>query len=200
MFLSNESFQGYQDGVNLLNNGKFRPARDRFEKALGQEPDNVEILIRIAQCLLLEQDEDSAAERLKLARKLNPFEPEIRLWLGRAMHRRGELRKAIAELRVAHQELKGSELAPTWYAEALLASGQRASAISVLEKDVQEYPFHGLLSLPVPEVSVFLGVHIAETEDHSQVGGPQGAVNGAIELRAYRGEHIAIAGAVDRYL
>lgn len=142
MFYSNDSFQAYQDGVNLLSAGKYRPARERLEKALALEPDNVEVLVRIGQSLVLEQDEDSAAERLKFARKLNAFEPEVRLWLGRAMHRRGELREAVEELRIAQQELGNSQLAPVWYAEALSASGQRGAAAEVLEKDSQANPFH----------------------------------------------------------
>lgn len=142
MFLTSATFQQYQDGINLMSAGKFRAARERFEKALLQEPDNAEVLIRLGQCLLMEKDEDSAAERLKLARKLNPFEPELKLWLGRAMHQRGEMKEALEELKAAHQELKGSERAAIWFAEALFSAGQRASAMQHLEKDVAREPYH----------------------------------------------------------
>lgn len=149
MFLSNATFQFYQDGINLLDAAKYRAAREKFEKALEKEPDNVEILVRLGQCLLMEGDEDSAAERLRLARKLNPFEPEIRLWLGRALQKRGELKQAIEDLRTASNELPGSELAALWYSEALFASGKRSAAIQQLEGALERSPMHleGLVAL-----------------------------------------------------
>lgn len=142
LFLTNSSFQIYQDGLNLMRAAKYRAARERFEKALEVEPDNVEVLVRIGQSLLLEKDEDSAAERLKLAKKLNPYEPQVRLWLGQAMYRRGELREAVEEFRLAHQELTGSQLAPLWFAQSLRALGSRDAAIKVLETDVVSNPEH----------------------------------------------------------
>lgn len=142
MFLSQKTFQSYQDGLNLLAQLKFRAARERFEKALETEPDNLEILVRIGECLVLEGDFDSAAERLRLAKRLNPYEPEISLWLGRALHQRGELGQALDELRVASEGLNGSERAPVWYAQALLSAGNRKGAIQELEADAEERPFH----------------------------------------------------------
>ncbi len=149
VFLTQTTQQLYQDGVALTIGKKYRTARERFEKALELEPDNIEILVRMGQCLLLEGDADSAAERLKLARKLNPYEPEVRLWLGKALRDRGELTAAMEELRLAQTQLVESELAPAWYAEALAQSGQKASAVSLLERDVREHPFHllGLVTL-----------------------------------------------------
>jgi len=146
LFLTNTTFQTHQEGLNFLFVHKYRQARERFQKALEEEPDNVEILVRIGQSLVMDGDFDSAAERLKLARKLNPFEPQIRLWLGRALHQRGELSKSIDELHLAATQMLGSEVAPVWYAEALASSGQRAAALAALEEDVRAYPFH-LLSL-----------------------------------------------------
>jgi tetratricopeptide (TPR) repeat protein len=142
IFLAQKTFQLYQDGLNLLSQQKYRPARDRFEKALESEPDNIEVLVRIGQCLVLEGDVDSAGERLRLAKRLNPYEPEISLWLGRALHQRGELAQALEELRVAREGLAGSERAPVWYAHALLSAGNRKGAIQELEKDVDANPFH----------------------------------------------------------
>jgi predicted Zn-dependent protease len=146
IFLTNATFQGYQEGVNFLLARKYRPARERFERALEKEADNVEILLRLAQCQLLEGDADSAVERLRLARKLNPLEPQIRLWLGRAMLLRGELAPGIEELRAAQKELKSSELAAVWLAEGLLRAGNRAAAIQLLEQDTRANPMN-LLSL-----------------------------------------------------
>ena len=148
-FLTSVTFQTYQDGLNFIEAKKYRLARERFEKALTQEPDNVEILTRLGQCLTLDNDFDSAAERLRLAKRLNPYEPEIRLWLGRTMHQRGEIKEAVDELKVAASELEGSEIAPIWLASALFSLGQKAPAIQVLEEDVKGQPYHlaSLLSL-----------------------------------------------------
>jgi tetratricopeptide (TPR) repeat protein len=142
MFLTQKTFQVYQDGLNLLSQQKFRAARERFEKALETEPDNLEVLTRIGECLVLEGDFDSAAERLRLAKRLNPYEPEISLWLGRALHQRGELGQALDELRVASEGLNNSERAPVWYALALLSAGNRKGAVQELEADTEESPFH----------------------------------------------------------
>lgn len=142
MFLTNTTFQLYQDGINQLDAGHYRAAREKFQKALEKESDNVEILVRLGQCLMLEGDEDSAAERLRLARKLNPFEPEIKLWLGRALQKRGELKPALENLREAATELSDSELAALWYAEALFASGKKSIAIQHLESAAQRSPMH----------------------------------------------------------
>ena len=142
LFLTKESVQSFQVGLNLLFTKKFRAAKDRFYQVLQDEPDNIEILVRLGQCLLLEGDPDSSAERLRLAKKLNPYEPEVNLWLGRALHQRGELSQAIEELRSARADLKDSEVAPLWLSEALLDSGQRGVAIEILDTDVKAHPFH----------------------------------------------------------
>jgi tetratricopeptide (TPR) repeat protein len=142
LFISNAVFQTYQDGVNLMVAKKYRAARDKFDQALEQEPDNVEVLTRLGQALSLDQKYDSSVERLRLARRLNPYEPEIRLWLGHAMHQRGELDEALVELKAAHQDLKDSELAAIWYAEALSASGSKPMALQILEESVRSKPGH----------------------------------------------------------
>jgi tetratricopeptide (TPR) repeat protein len=143
-FLENSSFQLFQEGVSFLGARKYRVARERFEKALMAEPDNVEILIRVGQCLVMDGDFDSASERLRLAKKLNPYEPEIHLWLGRALHNKGELSDAIKELKEASAIMGASETAPVWLAEALDSSGQRSAAIQVLEQDLRTQPMHVL--------------------------------------------------------
>jgi len=141
-FLSSGSFQVYQDGLSFLQARKYRQARERFEKALAQEPDNVEVLVRLGQCLALDQDYDSATEYLRFAKRLNPHEPEIRLWLGRTMHQRGEIKEAIEELRLAKAQLQNSELAPVWLSAALFSYGQKVQATQVLEEDIKAQPYH----------------------------------------------------------
>ncbi|MFL5815270.1 MAG: tetratricopeptide repeat protein [Bdellovibrionia bacterium] len=149
LFLTNTTFQVHQDGVNLVLSGKYRAAREKFEKALEVDPANVETLTRLGQCLVLDGDVDSAAERLRMARRLNPYEPEIHLWLGHALHERGEMREALLELKSAYQELSSSEAAAVWYADALYSSGQKQAAVQVLEDDLKRHPNHvaGLVTM-----------------------------------------------------
>jgi thioredoxin-like negative regulator of GroEL len=149
VFLTNATFQTYQDGVNFLLIRKYRAAREKFEKALESDAANVETLTRIGQCLVLDGDVDSAAERLRVARRLDPYEPEIRLWLGHALFERGEMRDALSELKAAYMDLGSSELAAVWYAEALMGASQKAAATQILEDDLKRHPDHvwGLITL-----------------------------------------------------
>lgn len=142
LFLTKEASHTFQEGMNLMLAKKYRQAKDSFEKILEVEPDNVEILTRLGQALILLGDMDSAAERLRLARRLNMHEPEVQLWLGRALHQRGEITEALTHLKSALQGLPGSELAPLWYAEALVSSNQRPAALQVLEYDLKTQPMH----------------------------------------------------------
>lgn len=142
LFLKNEDFQIHQDGVNLMLLHKYKPARERLERALEREPGNVEVLTRLGQCLELDGDHDAAIQRLREAQSLNPYEPEIHLWAGRAMERAGDPRGALVELRAAGKELPSSELAAIWIAEALEAQGRPDRAIESLESDLRRYPTH----------------------------------------------------------
>jgi len=140
IFLTKETFQTYQDGLNLLFVRKTRLAQEKFEKALIAEPDNVQILTRLGQCLLLQNDNDSASERLRLARRLNSYEPEIHLWLGRALSQRGEVKEALNELSSVRTELADSETESVWLAAALETSGQLGAAIQILDESVRKNP------------------------------------------------------------
>lgn len=140
IFLTQTTHQAYQDGLGLAFGRKYKPARDRLEKAAEVEPDNVEILLRLGQVLSQEGDHDSAAERLKLARKLNPWEPQVHLWLGRSLRERGELNESLEELKQAWTELSGSELAALWYAETLDQAGHRAAALAAAEPRSKSHP------------------------------------------------------------
>ena len=142
LFLTNATFLVYQEGLNFLSAQQYRAAKERLEKALDQEPDNVEILVRLGQAMLLSGDVDSAAERLRLAKKLNPHQIEIRLWLGHALALRGELPASLEELRAANDSMKDSEEAESWYADALAQSGQKQFAIQVLDKNLRTRPLH----------------------------------------------------------
>lgn len=148
-FLENDTFQIYQEGVSFLARRKYKDASVRLARALDREADNVEILVRMGQALVLSGDHDSAAERLRTARRLNPYEPEIQLWLGRALFFRGEIGEALKELTEARRLLPRSELAPVWLAEALLGAQRRKEALDLLDRDLRKEPLHlpSLISL-----------------------------------------------------
>ena len=140
-FMKNKTFQVFQEGHTLLLNKKYRLAREKFEKALSEEPDNVEILTRLGQSAYLDGDVDAARERLLAASSLNPFEPQVRLWLGKILLQKGN-DKAVPELRAAYSELKESEQAVVWLSEALASFGQMSSAVRLLSADTKKWPFH----------------------------------------------------------
>ncbi len=149
-FSTTETFQLVQDAMAGMNAKNFRGAREKLERAMESEGDNVEILVRIAQALTLEGDYDTAVERLRAARKLNPFEPQIVLWLGRNAFFKGQNAEALELLRSAHTQITGSpessartlELAALWLSETLQASGQFGLGLQVLENDVRDNPLH----------------------------------------------------------
>lgn len=145
-FLTNETFQKYQNGIHFLTHSQLREARSHLLRALKDEPDNVEILFRQAQAFLLDGDFDSAVNDLFTAEKLNPYRMEIKLWLGRALMWKNNTTVGLEKLKESFIELKGNDLAATWYAEALLAVGQRKSAIDILESQSKKYPL-SILSL-----------------------------------------------------
>ncbi len=147
LFLTNKVFQVYQEGLNLLIAGKYRNARERFEKALAEESHNVEILTRLGQSLVLDEDFAGAIDKFIAAKKLSPFEPQIRLWLGRSLYFKGSSTLAVSELKTAYQDLQGSEQAALWLAEAMSMAGQTNAAIRLLSADTKKWPFHVLCLL-----------------------------------------------------
>ncbi len=149
LFLTNKTFQIYQDGLNLMMGKKYRAAKERFEKAIVDEPDNVEILTRLGQSFVMDSDPGAAVRNFQFAFKLNEFQPEVRLWLGRALLQQNKFNEAIRELTAANNALHGSELAPLWLAEGLSQGGQVNLAIRLLDNDAKQWPVHvlSLLSL-----------------------------------------------------
>ncbi|MEO5970070.1 MAG: tetratricopeptide repeat protein [Bdellovibrionia bacterium] len=156
LFLTNTAFQTYQDGLILLAGRKFKPSQEKFERAMSEEIDNVEVLLRMGQSTLLEGSSKEALAHFKMAKQLDPFDPEIRLWLGKTYQNRGNHRDALIELKEAYYSLKkelGKELgkdlgrnsgqdiernleaAAVWYADSLVSSRQTGAALRVLTQD-----------------------------------------------------------------
>jgi len=141
-FSSNQILQIFLESTSEMKKGNFIEASERLSKLIEKERNNVEILLRLAQCQLVGGDFDSAAEKLRLAKLLNPYEPEIRLWLGRALFLRGELDQSLVELKWAKEKLPKSQVAVIWISDNLVKLGRPQEAIQILEKDMQNQPFH----------------------------------------------------------
>lgn len=152
LFLTQETLQIYQTGLNWMTKKQYDLANEKFAKALKEEPDNTEILIRYGQSLLLSHHPQLAIEKLKTALPFYPFPAEVKLWLGRALFESNSgtrttdrnLTRGIPELTSAFNELHASQLAPIWLAEALFSENQANSAIQLLELDYKKYPTHFL--------------------------------------------------------
>lgn len=169
LFLSNETFQVYQSGVQQIQLKKYSSAREKLEKAFQAEPDQFDVLIRLAQLDVIDQNYDRASERLKAAHRMNPEEPIARLWLARALFERGERSEALTEFREVAFDLRGNELLVLWWAEAVNAArehllkverGTRAynvkeiakenlysESLALLGKDLKENPLHLAVAL-----------------------------------------------------
>jgi tetratricopeptide (TPR) repeat protein len=154
LFIANTTFQTYQDGLILLAGRKFKPSQEKFKTALNEEADNVEILMRMGQSTFLNGDRQKAVVHFKMARQLDPFDPEIRLWLGKALQSRGDTREALIELKEAYSYFKenkkenrgdlgkNSEAAAVWYSEALVSDGQTSMALRILTQNYRSDTSH----------------------------------------------------------
>lgn len=141
VFLKNQTFQTFSEGWDHLLAGRWAQAREKLEQARQAEPENCEILTRLGQALLLNNEPDAAAERLREVRALNPLLAAPRLWLGRALHQRGETLPALNEFKEVLPLLEGSEDALIWYSEALISAHMKAEAVVLLEDSVKRRPF-----------------------------------------------------------
>lgn len=142
VFLTSATFQVYQDGLNALSLQNYSVAREKFERALAEEPDNVEILIRLGQALVLAGESESALKYLKQAQKICPLEPHAGIWSARALHLKGKYQEAYAEWNGLGAEMKESEYGPLWFSETLTQLGQPISALHLLENDLRVNPMH----------------------------------------------------------
>lgn len=140
VFVSDETFRLVQEGLNLISLERVPEAIQKFDAALANEPGNVEVLVRKAQAQFLVGQAGAAIETLKLANQINPWQPEITLWLGRCHLTRGETEEAIQELSRAATQLPKSELSAAWYAEALAVNGKWGPALDVLATFLKTVP------------------------------------------------------------
>lgn len=142
VFLTNDALMKFLTAVNQMEGKKYSEARETLKALQGDDPENVEVLLKTSQVLLVLNQTRAAQETLESARRIYPNEPEIDLAFGRVAYQLGNFEEAIGLLKTANEKLKKSELAPVWLAEALVASNRKSEAIETLEKDVQQNPNH----------------------------------------------------------
>jgi tetratricopeptide (TPR) repeat protein len=150
LFLTNATFQTYQDGLILFSAKKFKLALEKFERTLSEEPDNVEVLLRLGQSTLLDGNFQSAVNYFKQAHQLDSYDYEALLWLGKSLKLSGKLRDSLSELKNAYYGIRNSEgetgreleTATLWYSEVLADSGQVGAALRILGLDSKANPSH----------------------------------------------------------
>jgi tetratricopeptide (TPR) repeat protein len=142
LFLTQETFRLYQEGLAFISNKKYSQACDRFERALEKDQSHLWIQLRLGQCKVLDGNGESAVRHLESIERLHGEQNESILWKGKALSLRGQTAEAISQLKKAIELLPRSELAPIWLSETYLVSGQRALALTVLEEDLRRNPEH----------------------------------------------------------
>jgi len=142
IFLSNGSFERYQEGLNALLGKKYRLAQEKFENVLVSESQNCEVLIKLAQCFLLEDEPAAAIQRLTLAKNINPSDSAVSLWLGKAYLALGNAREALREFKYLDPKLRVTEVAALAIAEAQSLGGMPGLALRTLQTDLDENPLH----------------------------------------------------------
>jgi len=142
IFRTNELYQAYQEGVNLLESGKWSEALAQFTEVEKEEPYHLHVLLRKGQAFLLKGQVDDALVTFKKASDFSQAEPRIELWHGRALALKGHYDEALPLLELARNRLPHLEQGLLWYSEALFKSGGSRAALRHLQRNLQKNPFH----------------------------------------------------------
>ncbi len=144
--LSGEGARLHQAGVNALIAGNHRAALGHLGVALRTEGPAVDLLARKGQAELLSGQPDLAAETFRLAVRMNPFEPVLRLWLGYVLLVRGERSAGERELQQAWRGANAQQRRRphwrAWHDESRRTAGVGGASstrpFSVLDRQAQE--------------------------------------------------------------
>lgn len=143
-FATTQGATHYQAGISALVSGNLKSALSRFEQVLSSESQVLDALVKKGQAQFLLGQWDSAAESFRAAIWLNPFEAEVRIWLGRALLERGELREGVREIlqawRAADAHQRGRSHWRAWAAEAYLAEGRSGAAKALVSPEALKGP------------------------------------------------------------
>jgi len=157
VFMTNLTFQSYQDALSKMKDKKFKAALKGFYLMLSKEPKNLQILMRIGQSHFFLKQYSMATELFLEAKALNPHRAEVRLWLGKSLYFKNQFTRALKELKTANKQLKKSELAPVWLSKVLNEQGKLNKAISVLEQDIKKESTHVLSLFELAQLKLQLG-------------------------------------------
>ncbi|MBU6374809.1 MAG: tetratricopeptide repeat protein [Bdellovibrionales bacterium] len=143
-FVTASGAREYQGAVNAILAGNFRSALARLESVLDSEHQVFDALVRKGQVEAILGNWDSAAESLRLAGQLNPFEPELKIWLGHVLISRGEKTEGAQEVfsawRAGGAEQRDRPHWRAWMVDALVASGRSSAARKLLAGLAQQNP------------------------------------------------------------
>jgi Tfp pilus assembly protein PilF len=135
-FLTVEGARNYQAGVNALLAGDLKPAIARLDSVIVSEQQVLDAVVRKGQAEVMLERYDSASESFRLARRLNPFEPEVRLWLGFALLARGEQDEGQQEILAAWRTADVTERSRphwnAWAARVQMVQGRSGAARKIL--------------------------------------------------------------------
>lgn len=137
-FVEDATFQVFQAGTNALQRGDLPKAQASFLQALTREPDNIEILVRLAQVHLLLGDADSAVEKLRTASALNPYESETLLALGDALIHRDEVSEGLKWVQKAKASAPDCGGCARIQALGLEKSGNLDGALAALDEALRK--------------------------------------------------------------
>lgn len=141
-FLSKASLKLHRQGQNLLESGSLSQACDSFEKAHEKDSAHFEILLRYAQCEILDGNPELGIKAIDSIERIHGENAQVRLWKARALFLKGSKEASLPLFEAAYGELKSSENAALWYAEALFSDGKKAQAHSLIENHCRLYPLH----------------------------------------------------------
>jgi len=146
LFFNEKSQAVYLEGVHFLINKKYTESLSRFLQAIQDEPDHIEVLVRIGQSYFFLGDDTNALGYFQRATDLSPWDPQLTKWLAHTYSKRGNYKKAISLFEEIQEspflDKSQSEFLVLWFAEALWNSGKRTQAIKKLENDFKNNAFH----------------------------------------------------------
>jgi tetratricopeptide (TPR) repeat protein len=145
-FLSKESFHFYQQGLDWFMKHSYSQACERFERALEKDQSHLDIVLRQSQCQILDGNSELGLKLLDQFDRIHGKTPETQLWRARALALRGRYEESLllfSALATGPKPVEPlAELIPLWWGEALLASGQKLSALNVFDNDSKRTPAH----------------------------------------------------------
>lgn len=145
-FISKDTFRFYQQGLDWLSKHAYGQACERFDRALEKDQAHFDVLLRLAQCEVLDGNVDLALKLFDQLERIHGKTTETQLWRARGASLRNRTEEAIpifASLSALGKIPEPTnELITLWWGEALVASNQKSAALSIFDADVKRNPGH----------------------------------------------------------